>query len=173
MKENRKLSVWSVLNYADDVVATYYQVGSNGETYQFITQYPFDYSASIEDTLHRLIEAGASDDTIRYELGAVRDEELTDDEINTSISIDLGWSLPAAPERIIKLQDPKGELLAHGIDDSTGKGFSVRRFGPEKITWTILEEVPKDIDPEVWESDADKRHWTVGTKEEFANYLIG
>lgn len=51
-----------------------------------------DIGACIEDTLHRLIENGATENAIRRELGAV---QMTDDmQDDLIVSIDLGYVLP-------------------------------------------------------------------------------
>ena len=49
-----------------------------------------DLGACIEDTLHRMLDAGASDEVIERELGAVPHGDLDDD--NTYI--DLGYVIP-------------------------------------------------------------------------------
>lgn len=51
-----------------------------------------DLSAALENTLHRLIDNGATEDDIRRELGAVQYTDDMDD--NYIIHIDLGYVLP-------------------------------------------------------------------------------
>lgn len=51
-----------------------------------------DLSAALENTLHRLLDNGATEEDIRAELGAVRmTDDMDDDYI---IHIDLGYVLP-------------------------------------------------------------------------------
>ena len=55
-----------------------------------------DIAAAIENTLHRMLDAGADDELIRSEMGLLNesnnDEDM--DEYPDSISVDLGYYLP-------------------------------------------------------------------------------
>ena len=66
-------------------------------TYHFIAEHyddKTDISACLEETLHRMMDAGINEDTIRLELGVV-DYEDEDFNEEAAISIDLGWYLPS------------------------------------------------------------------------------
>ncbi len=56
-----------------------------------------DAGNAIEDTLHRILDAGGTERDVFYHLGAVPKDSLDDTESEEAVDIDLGYVLPSMP----------------------------------------------------------------------------
>lgn len=106
MTPTQEIDLLKRLSGEDEAIATFSHTGSYC-LYQMIipTDKPFehlDLAACLEDTLHRLLDDGQSDDVIASVLGAR--QESADDAEDEVTYIDLGYIIPgllmfASPER--------------------------------------------------------------------------
>lgn len=67
-----------------DMIGTYHFIASKDDNIEYM-----DIAGAIEDTFHRLKEAGATNTDLFHTLGAIRDEPYDENQI----AIDLGYSL--------------------------------------------------------------------------------
>lgn len=160
------------LESEDDEVVEYVVQGEYATRQAIAARGSDDLGGAIEETIHRMAGSGASEDEIYAVTGALPDEETDPDA--GPIPIDLGLSLPSAPI-VTGRRSPMGATLARGIDDSTGRTFCLRAFGAEKVAWAsgvdAEDAPPLGESPDEWARAAGARRWTVGTKEEFADWL--
>lgn len=94
-RENTILS--GIMDREDETLVAFTHTGNVYTPYHFIMRKgPLeraDIAGSIEDTLHRLLDNGNSDEDIQYILGAVRDDNSGEEDEEKTV-IDLGYAIP-------------------------------------------------------------------------------
>lgn len=79
----------------NEIIARYHLTNDYASYFCIINKGKVDLTLNaIEDSMHRLLDAGATPDDLRTQMGLVSDDDVPDELKEDSIPIDLGYSLP-------------------------------------------------------------------------------
>ncbi|MCC2253579.1 hypothetical protein LKD70_03860 [Ruminococcus sp. CLA-AA-H200] len=148
----------SLVDFTEETIAEYATSADTCNKYHcIIPNDSDDISAALEDTLHRLIEAGADDDEIRSIMCAEKIDPQTEDS-DEIIQIDLGYCICGQMLMFQKLEQVQEyrsycmqwyaeheiclELILHEIDLNECQGL-YERIG--QISETMIGDRPKDF----------------------------
>lgn len=88
------MKIEDLLKYDDDCIAEYHIIDTYYTNHAIISKGSTDISAALEDTLHRILEVGGTEEDVYEIMGAGIPSETDLEQMENSdgyISIDLGY----------------------------------------------------------------------------------